>query len=44
MPKPIEYRCQFCGKRTPARDWLNKKQTCPECGKDYDWVLAQDSE
>ena len=35
-------RCQFCG--YVGKGWLNKEMTCPNCGKDYDWVLAQDSE
>ncbi len=36
------YKCQFCSYE--GSGWLNKGQTCPKCGKDYDWQLAQDSE
>ena len=35
-------RCQFCG--YVGKGWLNKGMTCPKCSKDYDWLLAQDSE
>ena len=44
MTKPITYRCQFCGEETPRKEWLNKGQTCPRCGEDYNWMLAQESE
>ncbi len=36
------YRCQFCEKESPAKDW--KKDRCPKCGRQYDVQLAQDSE
>ena len=35
-------KCQFCG--YVGKGWLNEGMTCPKCGKDYDWSLAQDSE
>ncbi len=35
-------KCQFCGYE--GKGWLNKGQTCPKYGKNYDWQLAQDSE
>jgi len=37
-----EYICQFCGYR--GSGWLNGGQTCPVCHRDYDALLAQDSE
>jgi len=36
------YKCQFC--EYEGDGWLNDGQTCPKCGKNYDWLLAQDSE
>jgi len=48
--KPIEvratggYRCQFCGETSPVKEWKNQGATCPKCGRDYDWLLAQESE
>lgn len=42
QPRLVEYRCQFCGAETPARDW--KQDKCPKCGRAYDAILAQDSE
>lgn len=36
------FKCQFCGYE--SKNWRNKGQACPECGKEYSWVLAQDSE
>ena len=42
MNETAGYRCQFCGKTSPVKDW--KKNTCPRCGADYDWLAAQDSE
>jgi rubrerythrin len=36
------YRCQFCGKVSPAKDWKDDK--CPKCGREYDPILAQDCE
>jgi len=36
------HRCQFCG--YDGGGWLDNEQTCPACGKKYDYLLAQDSE
>lgn len=44
MTKPLEYRCQFCGRLSLRRDWKDRYDTCPKCGEKYDWRLAQDSE
>lgn len=38
------YKCQFCGEESPIKEWGKDGQTCPKCGKKYDWMLAQDSE
>ena len=35
-------RCQFCD--YVGKGWTNKGMTCPKCKRDYDWLLAQDSE
>lgn len=35
-------RCQFCGKESPRKDW--KKDECPECGEQYDAILAQEGD
>jgi anaerobic ribonucleoside-triphosphate reductase len=35
-------RCQFCGYF--GGEWVNEGMICPACGKNYDWLLAQDSE
>ncbi len=40
----LQYKCQFCGQSSPIAQWTNRRQTCPKCGRDYDWRLAQDSE
>jgi hypothetical protein len=41
--KKIEtYICQFCGEETPAKDWIKDK--CPKCKKEYNVIMAQDSE
>jgi Zn finger protein HypA/HybF involved in hydrogenase expression len=41
--RPIDtYRCQFCGKESPARQW--KQDKCPRCKRKYDVLMAQDSE
>jgi lipopolysaccharide biosynthesis regulator YciM len=37
-----EYRCQFCGETTPAREWVRDK--CPKCKRTYDPVLAQEGD
>lgn len=42
MTKKITYICQFCAKETPAKDWIADK--CPKCGRQYNWMIAQDSE
>lgn len=43
MSKKIStYICQFCGKETPAKDWKDNK--CPKCKRQYNYMLAQDSE
>lgn len=36
------YRCQFCERETPAREWKNNK--CPKCGRAYDPILAQEGD
>ena len=40
----VSYVCQFCHRSIPVKRWLNKGMTCPECGKNYSYQLAQDSE
>jgi len=40
----LKYRCQFCEQSSPIAEWTNERQTCPKCGEDYSWLLAQDSE
>jgi Zn finger protein HypA/HybF involved in hydrogenase expression len=44
MPKKLKgmYRCQFCEKESPAKNWKDDK--CPKCNKEYDVLVAQDSE
>lgn len=42
MTKPIMYRCQFCGKESRKSEWKDDK--CPKCKREYDWMIAQDSE
>lgn len=42
--KPSGYICQFCGQRSPAREWKKNKDVCPKCGKKYDYVMAMDCE
>lgn len=37
-----KYCCQFCGKE--SYDTLWKDDKCPECGEEYDPILAQDEE
>lgn len=37
------YQCQFCGEVSARREWKNKGQTCPKCGRDHDPLLAQDA-
>ena len=39
-----QYRCQFCGERSPVSEWKDSGETCPCCGAKYDWMLAQDTE
>ena len=36
------YLCQFCEKESKASLWKNDK--CPYCKKEYNVLLAQDSE
>jgi hypothetical protein len=36
------YRCQFCERESPAREWKDDK--CPECGREYDAMLAQEED
>lgn len=36
------YRCQFCERDSPARDWKDDK--CPRCGRKYDCIMAQEGE
>ena len=38
------YVCQFCGERSPVREWQKRKDACPKCGRVYDAILAQDCE
>ena len=35
------YICQFCG--YDGTGWKNKGDECPKCGRNYDYILAQDS-
>jgi rubrerythrin len=37
----LRYKCQFCWLSTHVKDWTNNHQTCPICGKNYDYQLAQ---
>lgn len=37
------YRCQFCGKESPAVLWADM-HTCPLCGCKYDAIMAADEE
>jgi protein-arginine kinase activator protein McsA len=36
------YRCQFCGKTSPARQWRRGGEECPKCRRIYDAALAQE--
>ncbi len=38
------YRCHFCEKESPVREWKEFGEKCPKCGRIYDAILAQDSE
>ena len=44
MTDEHEYRCQFCGKTAPVREWLSGGEECPNCHKRYDAQRAQDEE
>lgn len=37
-----EIRCQFCGKESWQSEW--KKDKCPHCKREYDAMLAQESD
>jgi len=43
-PRDGTYRCQFCLKDTPINKWKAGGDTCPECGKKYDYMLAQEGD
>ena len=36
------YRCQFCEKESPVKQW--KYDKCPKCGRAYDPILAQEGD
>lgn len=38
------YKCQFCGDESPIKEWGRDGHECPKCKKEYDAILAQDSE
>ena len=43
--KPMSgYRCQFCGTTSPVKKWKQKGAECPECGRVYDAMIAQEEE
>lgn len=42
MTKPTLIKCQFCPYKGRIKTWLNKGNTCPACGRDYDYLLAQE--
>jgi Zn finger protein HypA/HybF involved in hydrogenase expression len=46
MPKKQTemYRCQFCGQESQAKEWKARKDKCPKCGREYDAMLAQETE
>ena len=44
MTKPIEWKCQFCGWRSPRREWIERGNQCPECRRQYDPILAADGD
>lgn len=44
MTKPQMYKCQFCLKESPAKEWLRLGDKCPICKQPYNVQLAQDSE
>jgi rRNA maturation endonuclease Nob1 len=41
---PETWQCQFCGKEYPELEWVGAGDRCPTCGREYDYLLAQDSE
>jgi rRNA maturation endonuclease Nob1 len=44
MTKKVMYRCQFCEKESPTSEWKKLKDKCPQCGREYDAMLAQETE
>jgi len=42
MTKPQEYRCQFCGKLSPAKEWKELNDKCPKCDREYDPITLTD--
>lgn len=43
--KEVEiYRCQFCEKDSPKKDWKGGGDICPLCGGKYDCILAQEGD
>jgi DNA-directed RNA polymerase subunit RPC12/RpoP len=38
------YRCQFCGVTSPVKKWKGNGYECPECGRVYDAMIAQEEE
>jgi hypothetical protein len=43
MDDGATYRCQFCGEITPVDLWKKDGEECPNCHRQYDWFLAQES-
>jgi phage FluMu protein Com len=38
------WRCQFCGHWSAPSSWHRAGNKCPKCRREYDALLAQDSE
>ena len=36
------YRCQFCERTSPVKEWKGGGDICPKCGRKYDYLLAQE--
>jgi len=42
VSKDTYYICQFCGKSSRKKEWINNK--CVYCKKEYDPILAQEGD
>jgi hypothetical protein len=38
------YRCQFCEIESPTKEWRKNNSNCPNCGRVYDAILAQEGD